>query len=91
MTVIWNWISIHVPDYPDVPAAYDDGGNTFSFIDGHVEHHKWLYQASGFGLLACPYSYGVVNNSAHWPSSIQDMDWKWLQIHTACKTGVDYQ
>jgi prepilin-type N-terminal cleavage/methylation domain-containing protein len=84
-------MGLDTPQYPDVPAAYCDNGNVFSFIDGHVEYHKWLYQAPGYGVLAAPYSYGVINNGTPWPSSVQDVDWDWLRIHTACKVGVLYQ
>ena len=79
------------PDYPDVSAAYDNHGNTFSFIDGHVEWHKWMYIQPQQGLLACPYQYNVINNGAHWPSSVQDVDYSvWLRLHTACKDGQDF-
>lgn len=79
------------PAYPDVPAAYDDNGNIFSFMDGHVEYHKWLYTA-GSGPLSCPYAYGKTGGGAAWPSGgTQDVDWIWLRLHTACKVGVDFQ
>ena len=89
-------MNLDVPDYPDVPANYDDGGNVFSFIDGHVEYHKWLYpgtsgggsipQSPGIGLLQVQ---NVYNNqrasSQHWGSSVQDVDYFWLKNHTAVK------
>jgi len=73
-------------DYPDVPAAYDDNGNVFSFIDGHVEYHKWLWNTTtaSQGLKNCPYKYGVTGFGVHWGSSAQDTDYKWLYFHTAC-------
>src|ERR1043166_4574143 len=66
------------PDYPDIPAAYDCGGNCFSFADGHGEYRKWKWHGpAGFGLLNCPYAYGVTGG--HWGSSPQDVDWLWLK------------
>jgi len=84
-------MGLNSPEYPDVPAAYDDYGNVFSFADGHVEYHKWKYSAPGYGLLSVPYAYGVVNNGAATISSVQDVDWVWLREHTACKVGVEFQ
>jgi len=78
-------MGLNTLDYPNVPAAYDNGGNVFSFIDGHVEWHKWLYSAPGFGIMNCPYSHGVSGNGAHWPSSSQDPDLHWLFERTSCK------
>ena len=71
------------PGYPNVPAKYDDGGNNFSFADGHVEYRKWTYKTSnpGEGILNCPYVYGSrgpgSGNSAG--ASGLDQDWQWLR------------
>jgi len=71
------------PDYPDIPAAYDCGGNCFTFADGHGEYRKWRWKGPpGFGLLNVPYAHG--NIGGHWPSSGQDVDWLWLREHTSC-------
>ena len=50
------------PGYPDVPAKYHDGGNCFSFADGHTEYKKWRYRTSDptAGLLNAPYAKNVV-------------------------------
>jgi prepilin-type N-terminal cleavage/methylation domain-containing protein/prepilin-type processing-associated H-X9-DG protein len=29
------------PQWTDLPASYHDGGASFSFADGHAEHHRW--------------------------------------------------
>lgn len=29
------------PAWNDLPASYHDGGASFSFADGHTEHHRW--------------------------------------------------
>lgn len=29
------------PTWNDLPASYHDGGASFSFADGHSEHHRW--------------------------------------------------
>jgi len=72
------------PDYPDVPAKYHDGGNCFSFVDGHTEFKKWLYKTSdpNAGILNVPYAKDRVGG--HWGSSGLDVDWKWLRDHTSC-------
>ena len=72
------------PDYPDIPAAYDCGGNCLSFADGHGEYRKWKWKGPpGVGLLNVPYQKG--NIGGHWPSSGQDVDWLWLRERTACR------
>lgn len=73
-------------DYPDVPAYYDCGGNCISFFDGHGEYHKWLYSGNGVGIKAAPYAYNVSNRGQAWPcSGANDMDYRWLQLHTSYK------
>jgi prepilin-type N-terminal cleavage/methylation domain-containing protein len=84
-------MDLNAPDYPDCPAAYDDNGDVFSFVDGHVEYHKWKYNAAGVGLMNVPYQYNVVNGGAHYASSVQDVDYIWLRLHTSCKTNQLYQ
>jgi prepilin-type processing-associated H-X9-DG protein len=29
------------PQWTDLPASYHDGAASFSFADGHSEHHRW--------------------------------------------------
>jgi prepilin-type N-terminal cleavage/methylation domain-containing protein len=81
-------MSLNAPNFPDVPAAYDNNGNVFSYVDGHATYHKWLYNPGPtFGLVNCPYRYGLGYSQPAWPSSVQDVDWIWLREHTSCKTG----
>jgi prepilin-type N-terminal cleavage/methylation domain-containing protein len=77
------------PGYPDIPAKYDDGGNCFSFADGHTEYRKWKYKTTDptAGLLNVPYEKGRVNNGQYWGSSGLDVDWLWLRQHTSCPPG----
>ena len=82
-------MNLNAPDYPDIPAAYDNVGNVFSFADGHAEYVKWRYNSPGHSINSCPYSYGMVNNGVHWPSSVQDVDWIWLREHTSCRVGQE--
>jgi prepilin-type N-terminal cleavage/methylation domain-containing protein len=71
------------PDYPDVPAAYHDGGNCFTFADGHAEVRLWKYPGgNASGILYVPYVKNVTGG--HWPSSGLDPDWRWLRDRTAC-------
>jgi len=30
-----------IPTWNDLPASYHDGAASFSFADGHTEHHRW--------------------------------------------------
>jgi prepilin-type N-terminal cleavage/methylation domain-containing protein len=68
--------------YPDVPAAYDCGGNCFTFADGHAEYRKWLWNGNA-DLKKCPYGYNV--SGAYWggvngvPSN--DPDFLWYRDH----------
>lgn len=81
--------SLSTPNYPDIPARYDCGGNCFSFVDGHTEYKKWKYITNDpkAGLLNTPYSF---NRTLHgdglqtWGSSGLDVDWKWIREHTSC-------
>jgi type II secretory pathway pseudopilin PulG len=69
-------------DYPDVPAAYDNGGNCLSFADAHVEYRKWQFRNIRFGLLDCPYRYN--QTGTHWQGGgAFDLDWFWLQQRTS--------
>jgi prepilin-type N-terminal cleavage/methylation domain-containing protein/prepilin-type processing-associated H-X9-DG protein len=45
------------PTWNDLPASYHDGGASFSFADGHSEHHRWRdgstkQPARAYGLTA---------------------------------------
>jgi len=72
------------PDYPDIPANYDCGGNCFSFADDHGEYRKWKWSGTPTtGLRSVPYQKG--NIGGHWGSSGLDVDWSWLREHTSCK------
>jgi prepilin-type N-terminal cleavage/methylation domain-containing protein len=84
-------MSCQTPDYPDVPAAYDCGGNCFGFADGHAVYQKWMWGGTATsGLKNCPYGAGQFRaGTAHWGSSPQDVDWKWLQFKTSCRPGID--
>jgi prepilin-type N-terminal cleavage/methylation domain-containing protein/prepilin-type processing-associated H-X9-DG protein len=33
-------------EWLDLPASYHNGAATFGFADGHVETHRWIYQAT---------------------------------------------
>ena len=80
-------MNLSQPDYPDVPGAYHGGANCFTFADGHGEAHKWKWKApDGYGLLKCPYAYGITGT--HWPSSAQDVDWIWLNLRSGARTGT---
>ena len=77
--------SLQVPDYPDILAHYDSGGNCLSFADGHAEYHRWIYHTKNpSGILNAPYLKNVSNGTVHWPADGTDLDWKWLQQHTSC-------
>jgi type II secretory pathway pseudopilin PulG len=71
--------------YPDIPAYYDERGNCFTFTDGHVEYHKWVYKGgNNLGILSAPYSYGVFRTASSF-ASLSDTDYVWLRQHTSAK------
>ena len=78
-------MKLNSPRYADIPAAYDIGGNCFSFADAHVEYRKWVWPGvTGAGLRNCPYAYGVTFiSSGQWQSAGTDMDWVWLRAHSS--------
>jgi len=65
--------------FPDVPAAYHDGLGCCSFVDGHVELHKWLTGTLTSIVVASPV---IVHNP--WNSGgTKNADWIWWSQHTA--------
>jgi len=78
-------LNLSLPGYPDVPAAYDLGGNCFSFADAHVEYRQWVWPGtSSAGLKNCPYRYAVTGGSP-WDSSGADTDWAWLRQRSSAQ------
>jgi prepilin-type processing-associated H-X9-DG protein len=84
-------MGLNDPSYPDVPANYHGGNNSFGFADGHAEIHKWLGRVLPFtpyqtgvteqspGGNGAPFSGGVVD------TTLTDRDWQWLTNVTAAK------
>ena len=71
-------IDCTVPQWPDVPAAYLQGRNEFSFADGHSEVRKWQTSA----LKAVPYRYDVTGtDAAAIPGGKNNADWIWFTQH----------
>ena len=76
-------LSLNTPLYPRCPGYYHEGsGGSFSFADGHVELHRWLFNSGSLGILSAPYAFGA--NTLSWPSSGSDVDWLWLTNHSSC-------
>jgi len=78
-------VGLNSPDFPDAPANYHGSVNCFSFVDGHVEAHKWLGTLAGV-----PYVKGATGT--HWPTGAglpalkaNDSDWLWLVAHSSSK------
>jgi hypothetical protein len=81
-----NVVPVGTQSYPDVPAAYDVGGNCFTFADAHVEYRKWVYHTKNAdtGLLNTPYAYNQIGTgNPAMRSDGFDPDWKWLREHTS--------
>ena len=68
---------LNSPGFPNGPANYHNGGNCFSFADGHAEIHKWKG-----ALKDVPYAKGV-SGIIQVPLGAQDPDWLWLKDHTS--------
>jgi prepilin-type N-terminal cleavage/methylation domain-containing protein len=87
----WLELSLTTPLFPDVPAAYLDGGCGFGFADGHAEVHKWtgaymLDPAAPRGIRGVVYQTGVQRAGSYiTPSSGNDPDWIWLSQRASCK------
>jgi prepilin-type N-terminal cleavage/methylation domain-containing protein/prepilin-type processing-associated H-X9-DG protein len=76
------------PIYPDVPANYHGKTGIFSFADGHVENHRWLFAT----LQNIPNVYGATegyqgigNAGTGVTTSGADPDWLWLRAHSSIK------
>lgn len=79
-------LSLATPNFPDVPAAYLDGGCGFSFADGHAEYRKWQWRNGAADLTLCPVAFNV--RGSYWPLfggvPGTHTDWLWLRDHAAC-------
>jgi len=79
-------VSVATPNWPDTPAAYDCGGNNFTFADGHGEYHKWAWGGPG-DLKKCPYGFGL--RGTYWPTQGgvpgTHLDWLWYRDKTSCR------
>ncbi len=73
-------ISSNVPDFPDIPACYLEGGCGFSFADGHGEIHRW--QTS---VLLIPVRQGVTAFQVTPSDGNQNADWIWFTQHASSR------
>ncbi len=71
-------IDSNVPDFPDIPACYLEGGCGFSFADGHGEIHRW--QTS---VLLIPVRQGVTALHVTPSDGNQNADWIWFTQHAS--------
>ncbi len=69
-------INSNLPDFPDIPACYLEGGCGFSFADGHGEIHRWQTSA-----LLIPVRYGYTTGSIL--VTAQNADWIWFTQHAS--------
>ena len=74
--------------FPDVPANYHEGGNCFTFADGHGEYHRWVYGGGTKPIKPIPYFYGFRYGQLGYANpagsgSGQDVDWGWQKSHTS--------
>jgi len=69
-------ISSNVPDFPDIPACYLEGGCGFSFADGHGEIHRWKSSA-----LLIPVQQNLTQFNVVPADGNQNADWIWLTQH----------
>jgi prepilin-type N-terminal cleavage/methylation domain-containing protein len=82
-----GWMQMGSPDspsFPDAPAHYHCGGDTFSFADGHAEAHVWR----GPVLPNLPYSYGKTSGGSDNDTTAQDPDWIWLSPREGCASNA---
>ena len=62
-----------VPTWNDLPASYHDGAASFSFADGHSEHHRWQNTSTKQPARA----YGI-NAPLPMPISDGPQDFSWV-------------
>jgi prepilin-type N-terminal cleavage/methylation domain-containing protein len=72
------------PAFPDAPAHYHCGGDTFSFADGHAEAHTWR----GPVLPLLPYASGKVSGGSDNNTTASDPDWIWFYPHMGCESNA---
>jgi prepilin-type N-terminal cleavage/methylation domain-containing protein len=72
--------------WPDAPAAYDCGGNCFTFADGHGEYRKWQWNGNA-DLKACPYVAHVTGTYWGGVNGVpgNDPDFLWYRDHTSAR------
>jgi prepilin-type N-terminal cleavage/methylation domain-containing protein/prepilin-type processing-associated H-X9-DG protein len=73
------------PTWNDLPASYHDGGASFSFADGHSEHHRWKVGSTKQPARA----YGI---DAHLPMPITDgtADFSWILSKMSIERSPEY-
>lgn len=71
------WIDSHNGTFPNVPGAYHNNAECFSFADGHTEKHQWrtgtLQNAKGYRPLV--------------PMTVKNPDWAWFTTHATRDPG----
>ena len=81
----WLQISTTTGGFPDTPcSAAHKGSCEFSFVDGHVEMHKWQT-----AVLNLPNGSGQSRTAGAWGANCaaSNKDWIWFAQHTACKSN----
>lgn len=69
---------LHEYKWGNLPASYHNGASTFSFADGHTEHHRWVVAGEG-GTIKPARKGGTGGTFAALPRT----DFEWLKVRTS--------
>jgi len=72
-----SWvINADTHEWVDPLAAFHGNANTISFLDGHVEGHKWL---EGSTINAGTAAQRNLDTPFFWPKAKNDRDFRWVE------------
>ena len=74
-----------VPTWNDLPASYHDGAGSFSFADGHSEHHRWQNAST----KQPPRAYGIIS-PLPMPISGGTQDFFWVLSRMSIERSEGY-
>jgi prepilin-type processing-associated H-X9-DG protein len=69
-------INADTHEWVDPLAAFHGNANTISFLDGHVEGHKWL---EGSTINAGTAAQRNLDTPFFWPKAKNDRDFRWVE------------
>jgi prepilin-type N-terminal cleavage/methylation domain-containing protein/prepilin-type processing-associated H-X9-DG protein len=77
------WLDLKRDTLDSLPASYHSGSSALSFVDGHVETHRWVDPRT---RLALNPKWKAYNGNSYWGTKTKEIgsaDPEWLHAHSA--------